>query len=541
MLKLIKNEYPNWPINWTNKVFSLSELVSGIENIIVDGVDIWDAYTWDKVFTLTLDVAPTSSMTVTYFSREVSDIRWNAEVTLWKLKKEFYQTVSNLNPDWSIPPIIHKLYPEDVVKDELRKAFKRIVNTSPIENRLQQYSTKFTSGAPVLDISKNNSITLEQSIKNEIQGKFFIGKWIEYDYYQVWPYTIELENPINTLFSLQVDSRKRTFTVWNFFDVWLAYWHIEEELKEWLWDTYRVSYEWAKKFVISRTDWYAVSIKRPGIISEIEFNNFLYSFTTITLTIDNFDILLNPEDYDDNLSLFAHIEGVIDDEYPDPPGKYYIRTNVFDWGSAMRIWRIDWSLVDIFITTNNVGDHHEVTIWQYNEELESVISDNWIKVKWVDLSEVWDKVLVWNKIPSWVQKIQEVRVDWCSLQWVNKSDFYLNTTDRYTISRDEQWNEYLFIPYSDVEQTLIVTYVPDMFFLNDDEDIIDIEEEYSEVIVYSVAVKLLRLKEDDKYISIAEELWDWVTKWKLYDYKSYVKSKVRKSHSQIWFARTNEQ
>jgi hypothetical protein len=51
-----------------------------------------------------------------------------------------------------------------------------------------------------------------------------------------------------------------------------------------------------------------------------------------------------------------------------------------------------------------------------------------------------------------------------------------------------------------------VKYVPDKKYFSDDNDIIDIEEEYMDTIVYDTAYRLLLDKEDERWQTFKEEL-----------------------------------
>jgi hypothetical protein len=351
MLKLIKNEVPTWTIDNSNTIFKLAKLWDYIQSIVVDGSDIWTNYSFDKNITITVDTAPATSIVVTYFSRDVSDVLWNWEVTLWDLKLQFYRKIWRLNTNSTIPDSLNRIYPESYVKSELRKSFKRITNKSPIGDRIQQYSTTFTSWAKVKSTTSNNTITLEQSITQDIEWIFYVWDWVLYDYYSI---------------------------------------------------------------------------------------------------------------------------------------------------------------------------------------------SNWVyQVKGADISEIWDKILLSNKIPYWVNKITEVRVDWEELEWVNQRNFYMWNTKNYTIITDKNNNSYIFLPYSEKKQTVTIKYVPDKKYFSDDNDIIDIEEEYMDTIVYDTAYRLLLDKEDERWATFKEELWNWSKYWLLREYQSYIKSKKKSNRGRIWFSKVN--
>lgn len=350
MLKLLKNYVPTWDIDGINKDFKTDKLIGAIQSIIVDWVDIWEAYTWDKNITITLDVAPVTSITFNFFYRDVNAIRWNWMVTLWDLRDDFYRKIWRLNENGTIPTNLNRLYPEAYVKSELRKSLKRITNKSPEVNRLQQYSTVHTSGSLVIWTTSDNTVTLEQTMTEDIEGVFYVWDWVAYDYYSV-------------------------------------------------------------------------------------------------------------------------------------------NGNVF-------------------------------------------------QVKGSDISQVWDRLLIWSKIPFWVQKVSEVRIEWTICEYIDERDFHMWNKFKYTIIKDWQGNSYLFFPYSEEQQVIAVQYVPDMNHFVEDADIINIEEEYTDVVVYDTVYRLLRDKEDERWIWFKEELWDWKRQWLLYEYQAFVKSQIKKTRAKIWFAST---
>ena len=147
MLKLESNIIPSWNIDGTNKVFEYDFVLGGISEVLVDGSSVSGfSYKWT---TLTLDVAPNTSISSNVFSRDVNQITGSWSVTLWTMRNDFYWAIWRINPDGSIPQNIMKLYPEDTVMRELRRAYKRVVNKSPESLSVQQYSYKWKNGYSV--------------------------------------------------------------------------------------------------------------------------------------------------------------------------------------------------------------------------------------------------------------------------------------------------------------------------------------------------------------------------------------------------------
>lgn len=349
MLKLIKSEIPSWVINWTNKEFKTSMQIWWIVSIIVDWNQTTNfSYFWIQI---NLQVAPTSSIVISYLAKEIKAIDWTWEVTLWKMINSFYSKIWRVNPDWTIPENIQKLYPTSQVKDELRKSTKRITNKSPERNLLQQYSIKTSWWAKIIWTNSENVITLEQSLENEIQWMFMITWWTIYDYY----------------------------------------------------------------------------------------------------------------------------------------------------------W-IDW---------------------------------NKFQVNDVDISKIGDRIIFWNRIPYWVQKISSITINWIPIDFIDEREFDM-FGDYYTIITNPQWGRFIFFPYMGKEIIAVIKFIPDLNWIYDDEDVINIPEEYSDVIVYDCAYRMLLSKEDDRWNTLKQELWDWTirTQWLLYEYQMFIKSNIKSTKNKIWFAKT---
>lgn len=128
-----------------------------------------------------------------------------------------------------------------------------------------------------------------------------------------------------------------------------------------------------------------------------------------------------------------------------------------------------------------------------------------------------DKVILWYKIPSWVKKVSEVIVNWCPLEYIDTREFSIGYSNKYTIIKVSNWDEYIFLPYS-VETDVIVTvkYIPTTTTLVDNSDIVDIEREYFEILSYYTLYKMYRDREDDRW----QYAYDDYEKL-LREYKSY--------------------
>lgn len=340
MLKLRKNVIPNGTIDWTNKVFEFESIIWGISEIRVDWfVTSWYSY---QGSTLTLDIAPQSTIDSDMFERAVSDIQWDWMVTLGSLKRSFYSALWRLNPDGTIPQNIQRVYPESYITDELRKSYKRITNVSPETLNVQSYTSRITTWQIVIGNNADNTITLKESLSTDIE-------WL--------------------------------FVVWD---------------------------------------------------------------ATTTY------------------------------EYFSREGERYQTAEA-------------------------------------------------------DIAKLWDKVIVWQKIPYWVKKIVSVSIEDEVLENINEEEFNLETCGEFTIKRDSQGNSYIFLPFSTDPVNVSVKFIPDTNYFTEDYEVIDIPEEYADVIIYDTASKVLMQKEDERWASFRQALWDGRRVWLLYEYQSYMKSKIKKT------------
>ncbi len=152
--------------------------------------------------------------------------------------------------------------------------------------------------------------------------------------------------------------------------------------------------------------------------------------------------------------------------------------------------------------------------------------DNWtFTVSWTDLIEAYDRIIVWHRVPYWVNKISEVYLNWIKIEYIDNRDFWMNTRNRYTLMRDYDGNEYLYLPYSDKEYSVTVKYVPDMTIMSNDDDIINIEFKYTRVVVYDVSYRLLASREDERWKYYVWELEKMEKKYKGYKAKATKKTK----------------
>lgn len=163
--------------------------------------------------------------------------------------------------------------------------------------------------------------------------------------------------------------------------------------------------------------------------------------------------------------------------------------------------------------------------------------DNTFQVKDADVAQVGDKVVIGSKIPSGVQKVSAVYINGSELDYEDERT-WSSASKKYTIIKDWQGNRYIFSPYSEDVDIMVVKYIPDHTFISDDNDVVDIPEEYSDVVVYDTLWRLLRDKEDDRWASFKDDLWNGKQQGLLYEYQSFIKSSVEKTSLRIGLAKT---
>jgi len=158
--------------------------------------------------------------------------------------------------------------------------------------------------------------------------------------------------------------------------------------------------------------------------------------------------------------------------------------------------------------------------------------DNWtFTVSWADLIDAWDRILVWHRIPYGVDKVANVQINGIPLDYIDSRDFYMETINHYTIITDYQWNDYLYLPYSEKLYTAVIKYVPDYSITTTDEDIINIPYKYTRVFVYDECYRLLASREDERW-----QIYEKLKNEEKQVYKAYEKSRTKWTRRKIRLA-----
>lgn len=329
----IKNEIPEWIIDWFNKVFHTKKYIWRMSELLVDWVKVTD-YKYDKN-TLTLRNAPTNSISIQYFHREIEPFEWDWLVTLLDLIMSFYKKIWRIKEDWNIPENLNRLYPKLRVSDELRKSYFRLTHKTPTRQKTQTLWLVSNVWFKANDILWENNVSLANSLNLPIEWVFLTENWLMYDYY-----------------------------------------------------------------------------------------------------------------WDDN--------------------------------------------------------------WTLRLKDDLILEDN-------------EKIVFWHKLPTGINKIIQVKVDWVEYDYRDEAMFDINESYIFTIIRDAQGNRYLILPYEEWEKIVSIKHNPDPSFFDEDDDVVDLPYEFIDVVVLEVAYRLLQEREDERWQAFKMELWDWRRNWLLAEYQRYLK------------------
>ena len=128
-----------------------------------------------------------------------------------------------------------------------------------------------------------------------------------------------------------------------------------------------------------------------------------------------------------------------------------------------------------------------------------------------------DRVSVGYKLPNGVKRPSEVILDRIVLTYKDNREFVVSPSNfNYTIFQDVNGDEFIFLPFKADEAIITVKYVPEFDIFENDDSVINIIYEYSDVLSLYAAYNVLLLREDDRWQAIKEEYREL-----LKDYKSY--------------------
>lgn len=174
MLKLIRNEIPTWTIDWTNKAFTVSGIISHIDIITVDWIELESGYKF-SADEITLDVAPTSTIVVSFFKREELDVLWDGTVTIWDLVNDIYDEIGRKQ--------YSRIYPKERIIREINKTIGVLFDITNSRERIQHYSLRWINGLTVTTEWNTVDLTTPETYNLDITWTFLVDTWVYYDYY----------------------------------------------------------------------------------------------------------------------------------------------------------------------------------------------------------------------------------------------------------------------------------------------------------------------------------------------------------------------
>lgn len=173
MLKLIENEALANTIDWVNKVFKTSWYISHIQNLVVDGVEV-DAFTF-KHDEITSDIAPTTSITASYFMREERDVAGDWITTMLDIVNDVYDEIGRTN--------YSRIYPKERLIKEINKSMWILFDWINSRDRIQHYWFKGLNWLTVSIDEHTVDITRAESYNLPIEWSFLVGKGLYYNYF----------------------------------------------------------------------------------------------------------------------------------------------------------------------------------------------------------------------------------------------------------------------------------------------------------------------------------------------------------------------
>lgn len=154
--------------------------------------------------------------------------------------------------------------------------------------------------------------------------------------------------------------------------------------------------------------------------------------------------------------------------------------------------------VETPLLSNYVPSSWKIMIW--DSTTVNYTSKTWNIFTWISWLNIvyqpWDWISIWYAIPEWVKKISEVLLNKKVLDFVDRREYFIQKNRNvYTII---DW--YIFLPYlTSTLDIITVHYIKNNEQLTNDTDIVDIENEYYQVLSLYALYNILMDREDDRY------------------------------------------
>lgn len=312
MLKYKANETLTWTIDGVNDEFVSDNYIALVDSIIVDWLAV-TAYTIDR-YSITLDVAPVTSIVLNHFYREELDIVWNWLVEFWDITQEIYDEL------WRSE--LSKVYKKERVESMINKSLKRIINKSPEKSKIQHYALKWLNGMKV------ESVTSDSLWGSAIQ-------WVDVEWAMlVWdniylPYTDYDGSTFTTQLQDVVDVGDQVI--------------VGHRIPYWVQKVSEIYVDWYKLEYVDSRDFCMTSIESYTIIRGKDGNEYLflpYSETEYTLSVKyvpDQKIMVNETDIVDIESEYTTVIAYdvlyrLTGSREDERSNYWYRELYWDWG-----------------------------------------------------------------------------------------------------------------------------------------------------------------------------------------------------------------
>lgn len=154
--------------------------------------------------------------------------------------------------------------------------------------------------------------------------------------------------------------------------------------------------------------------------------------------------------------------------------------------------KIEVGTISSYVPTNGKIMVSSAEIVSYSNTTTSAFG--WLS--WLEIVyKAGDRICVWYRIPNGIKKISEIVLNKTILNFKDRREFYIGKDNgSYTII-----DNYIFLPYSTNEGDVVaVNYVVDNVACVLDTDLIDFENEYSQVLELYSCYNICKDREDER-------------------------------------------
>jgi len=102
-----------------------------------------------------------------------------------------------------------------------------------------------------------------------------------------------------------------------------------------------------------------------------------------------------------------------------------------------------------------------------------------------------------------------------ALEYADVREYSINYS-YYTIIKQANGDEYIFLPITNREDVVTVKYQPNYNEYTADADLVNIESEYFELLSYYALAQVFKYREDDRWQIAEKDYKDMLKEWKSY-------------------------